>query len=648
MIVWDDEEIIIEGGREIACRGPPSVHHSEKTAAPRGEPMRVVAGFVVLVFAARCHVAEAPALAQNSPPAARSWKRAYTHRGAAPARGRSGAVAATAAALHCSDIGPLKRYRFIDGLDNCMQLMSASDIAALGDPFAVNVLAKGIGNASKWPATVESIVSLVTAVPNFGANQQSYMLGEGSQIPTTIAPRDAGRNLRYVITWGAGSAPTIFLSAAPSGTHPGRPPLFLQVIGYDQQKNLFNYYEFVSNPGQPTRSWALAANSDNARNPQTTGRGCMACHINGALNMKELVPPWNNWQSAAASISQNNIPAAVANDPLYIHLSGAEILQRNFQSRQSSYSQGLAAMSISGGTIKGVPALLRRLITTTTVNFTATPRTPTDTVQIPSDFFLAQAAFGTGQINLAFSTPAQFTVPATAYNTFIADQKFALQQLDAQGKVVYQQPGANFSALFVPAMAFEDVAMIQQLINQKAIDANFAASVLLVDFPNPIFSAARESLMKYANQISTAQQLGSGSNPAGIPAKFIALVQAAAKSQPACDPAKLLQCTPEQQFLFYAGRSDWKQRAQNQVNPYFAAVTQRLGTAAGVNDYLTLWASRQAQFAAAPGAGNLDEFSLLLPCNTLPLGTCKRMNADGTISDDPLSPCAAQTCASSP
>jgi hypothetical protein len=621
--------------------------------------MRIVLAVVVLSLAGGCCVPETDSLAQGRTGTAQrqAWKRANNHR-AARSRGSAKATAAAAApSPQCSDIAPLKLYRFIEPLDACMQLMSPADVAALGDPFAVNILAKGIGDPSKWPVTVETVVSLVAAVPNFAANQQSYMLGEGSQITTAIAPRDASRNLRYVVSWGANTAPTIFLSAAPSGTHPGQPPSFLQVIGYDQGRNVFNYYEFVSNPGQPTKSWALAGSSGNARDPQTAGRGCMACHINGALNMKELVPPWNNWQSSQASISQNNIPALVAADPLYVHLSGAEILQRNFQSLQSAYSQGLVAASINKGAISNVPSLLQRLITTTTVNFTATPLAPSATIQIPSNFFLAQDAFGTGQINLGFTT-STLTIPTAAYNTFVTDNKFSLQQVTNTGKVAYQQAGGNVSRLFVPAAAFEDVAMIQQLINQKVIDANFAASVLLVDFPNPIFSAPRTSLMKYAKLIAAGQQLGSGTNPKTVPAQFIALVQAAASAQPVCDTKALLRCTAEQQFLFYAGQSDWKQRAQAQVNPYFAAVAARLGTTAGVNDYLTLWASRQAQFAGALsppddagnqiGIGNLDEFSLLLPCNSLPLNTCKRMNADGTISDDPQSTCAAQPCVPSP
>lgn len=585
-------------------------------------------------------VAESPGVRASTA----AWKRSYPHR-AGPLRG---GLEAREAAPSCPDIAPLLLYRFVDGVDSCMQAMSAAEIAALTDPFAVNVLAKGQGKAAAWPNTVEAIVALVAAIPNFAANQRSYLLGEGGQITTAVAPRDAERNLRYVVSWGSNATPTVFLSAAPTGTHPGQPAGFLQVIGYDAQHNRFNYYEYIANPGQATRSWAFAGNSDNARVAQTAGRGCMQCHINGALNMKELTTPWNNWNSPAATISAGNIPQAVADDPLYVQATGADRFQTSFQSLQTRYSQGLVSLSIRNGVISNVPDLLRRLITTTTVNFVATPRAVTDTVQVPSDFFLNQSAFGTSQINLAFAAPPSFTLTTTRYTAFLSGNGFALQQLDANNQVLYQQPGGNFFALFTPGPAFEDVAVLQQLVNLKVIDANFAAAVLLVDFPNPVFSATRSSLMKYAQQISTAKTLTTGDNAQGVPAQFIALVKAAAATQPACDTTALLACTAEQQFLYYAGQSDWKTRATGQVNPYFAAVAQRLGTDAGTRDYLTLWASRQAQFAAAPGVGNLDEFSLLLPCNTLALKSCKRMNADGSIADDPLSRCAAQTCAATP
>jgi len=558
----------------------------------------------------------------------------------------------TVTAANCPDAQPYNAYQFIEGVDPCLQLLSAADLAQLQDPFAVNVLQKGVGQPDLWPSSVEQLVSRVSAVPGFAANQKSYLVGEGGQITASVVSRDASRNLRYIITWGASSSPSVFLSAAPTGTHPDSPAPFLQVIGYDQSKNVFNYYQYVPNEGQPTRTWTWAGDSTWSRNARSAGRGCFGCHINGALNMKELIPPWNNWGSPDATISVGNIPAAVAQDPLYTALSGADVLQTNFQGLQSHYEQGFVASSIKNGTINNIPALLNRLINTTTINFQSSSSKPFDTtdVLVPPDFFIFHSALTMPQINLSLAIPA-LTITRSIHDAFLFQHKFALQQLSGGGsKLVYQQPGTNFFALFVPTPAFEDMIAIRELINQNVIDANFAASVLLVDFPNPVFSALRSSLIKYAQQIQTAQVLVSGSsNLNGVPAQFITLVTGAAKSQPPCNSATLASCTPEQQFLNFADQADWQQRAKDQIDPYLGAIGQRIGTSTGANEYMTMSVSRQSQFANAPGIGNLNEFSLLLPCNDLTLGRCKRMNVDGSTSDDRQWPfaCSVQICISS-
>jgi hypothetical protein len=564
------------------------------------------------------------------------------------------AAGATITAANCTDAQPYSAYRFIAGVDPCLQSLSAADLAQLQDPFAVNVLQKGVGQPDLWPSSVEKIVSLVSAVAEF--NQQSYMLGEGSQITANVASRDASRDLRYVITWGPGSSPSVFLSAAPTGTHPGLPARFLQVIGYDQKKNVFNYYQYVSNDDVATlgegatRTWVWSGDSTWSRSRLSAGQGCFSCHINGALNMKELVTPWNNWNSPRVSISAGNIPAAVATDPLYAGLNGADALQANFQGLQSHYTQLLIASLIKNGTISDVPALLNRLINTTTVNFlssTAKPVEPTTDVQVPADFFIFHSALTMPQINLSYTVPA-LTITRSMHDAYVSQHKFALQQISGDdGTLVYQEPGTNYFAFFVPVPAFEDTVAIRELINQKVIDANFAASVLLVDFPNPVFSAQRTSLMKYAEQIPTAKVLASGSpNANGVPAQFIALVTAAANSQPPCNASALASCTSEQQFLHFAGQSNWQQLALDQINPYVAAIGQRIGTEDGATDYLAMSVSRQSQFGNAPGIRNLNEFSLLFPCSNLNFTACKRMNVSGATGVDPLWPsaCSAKLC----
>jgi hypothetical protein len=235
----------------------------------------------------------------------------------------------------------------------------------------------------------------------------------------------------------------------------------------------------------------------------------------------------------------------VATDPLYATLAGAFALQINFQSLQSRYTRGLVEASILNGTISNVPALLNRLINTTTVNFESDDPSAHDAtlVGVPKDFFIFFSALTMQQISLAFTVP-ELNITRSMHDAFVAQHKFTLQKINSH--FVYQQPGTTFFTFFVPVPAYEDQIAIQQLIDQQVIDANFAASVLLVDFPNPLFSAQRSSLMKYANQISTAQVLASGSpNPNSVPAQFTALVAAAAQSQPSCNPSALANCTPE-------------------------------------------------------------------------------------------------------
>lgn len=544
-------------------------------------------------------------------------------------------TAMVAAAATCPDVTPPTVYRFIEGIDPCPVPMDADALATLRDPFALSVLHADSQTPPNAPDSIEAVIKAVDGDLAFEV-MKSYMLGEGSQIPVSFAPRDASRNLRYVLTWGTAASPTVFLSAAPAGTHPGQPAPFLQVIGYDAKSNLFNFYQFLgSDSAHGTRAWMWSGDSLTAHDTRLSGGACQLCHINGALNMKELTPPWNNWQSPQATISSRNIPQAVALDRLYSNLSGADMFQNVFQNLQSQFIQRLVAAKVKKSAISDVPALLKRLIGTTTVNFAAVPPDPNSggDLAVPQDFFLHFSALTMPQIGLSFAWP-NLSIAQTSHDSFVSDHGFALQQADG-ATLVYAQSGTTFFPLFVPVPAFEDRVAIQELIDQRLIDAQFATAVLMVDFPNPVFSARRGTLMKHAEKIQRATVLTpNAENPSGIPAQFVALASEAATHQPKCDPTALLQCTPEQQFLFYAKADDWKTQAQQAIAAYGKRVEARIANPQGIKDYMTLVVSRQAQFSAAPIISNLDEFTLLLPCNDIQLPACKHMNADGTVVDD--------------
>jgi hypothetical protein len=564
---------------------------------------------------------------------------------AAPSQGPSVvSEAATPRVTNCPPLNTSTIYRFIDGIDPCPLPMERSTLSMLADPFARQVLKTGSNSPPSSPNSIEQLRDILEANPDL-AQVRSFMVGEGSQIPNTIANRDASRNLRYVLSWGA--EPSVFLSAVPSGTHPGKPAPFLQVIGYDSNRNLFNFYQLLGNDDAPEiRTWMWSGDSTTAHDPRLSGGACQLCHINGALNMKELASPWNNWQSPKASIRGDNIPVGVANDPLFQQLSGADALQTVFQGLQTKYTNGLVAASIKNDKIVGVPALLRRLITNSTVSFAAVPPEEISNgyMTVPPDFFMWTAL---SSPSLGLSTLPDLAVPVRQHTDFIKTHGYALQQTDGK-ELFYQQAGTTFFPFFVPVPAYEDQLAIQLMLDQGVIDPPFAAAVLMVDFSNPVFSAQRHSLMKYASMIDTADVIVSGSNNTnGVPAQFAALVAESAKSQPACNITELSNCTPEQQFLYFH-TNDWKKKANDAISAYGKAVSTRIATANGIDDYLTLSASRQAQFTQAPVISNLNEFSLFLPCNDLRFAACLRMNTDGTVSADLdwKQPCPANACLS--
>jgi hypothetical protein len=559
----------------------------------------------------------------------------------------------------CPAMTAKQLYRYIAGQDPCPIPLPSPEIAAeLNDPYATSVLIPNVGGAG-WPTDIAQIQQGIQQGAS-SLQQLSYLVGEGSQIPPSLTTFTlngqkviGNQDLRYVLTWGtSGSTPVIFLSALPTEVLFGTPPPFLQVISFDPQKKKYNYFQYVSTNDlgvgtDTTQTWSWAGDSSYARNPTTIGQGCFACHLNGGLNMKELTVPWNNWNAPGTTISTANIPPALAQDPIYKNLSGADTLQTNFQNAWFLQTTNWVSGSINNGTVSNVSELLRRLIETTTINFQASQiksASQTD-VTVPPDFFLNNSVFrgntsmGYGSaINLNYSIPT-LTISWANYNAFVQNHKFALvNQAKLDGPPDYSQPGATSFAFFIPGPAFEDLLAIKRLITQSIISTQFAGAVLMVDFQNPIFSPTRSSLMQYAQKISTGKNDGKD-----IPNQFVALVKAAVQGQTPCNPTQSSQCSAEWQFLFYWNQgSNWQTTAQTQIQHYLNSVGTRIATTAGANDYMTQSVSRGIQFSNYPLVCNLHEFTLLLP--TTDLGNVfSQMNTDGTISSQP-----AYSCSSNP
>ena len=297
----------------------------------------------------------------------RSSRNEYVRRSGAHARNlRSGGVRSrdVVVASPCPPVVAGQIYRFIDGIDSCMIPMGAGDLAKeLNDPWGALVLRKNAGGAGPWPGSVAEIVEAMAAVSASNQFQQfSYLLGEGSQIPTTIAPRTGNRDLRYVVTWGPSIAsPSVFLAPLPPGSRPAsRRRSSRSSPSTPPSRSSTITSTSAIRPSRATRARpepGVGRATPRTRGaPRTVGRGCFACHLNGGLNMKELTPPWNNWQSPQASVNEAVVPPAVAIDPLFLNLSGADKFQQAFQGRSSTWASGSSGMRSRGSRLATRPS----------------------------------------------------------------------------------------------------------------------------------------------------------------------------------------------------------------------------------------------------------------------------------------------------
>lgn len=510
----------------------------------------------------------------------------------------------------CATVETSKLYRYVEGVDRCMIELSKAEIDAnLKDPFTTSVLSTG-----QRPASVEAIVA---AMADAKLSQASYLVGEGTQVPIEVAPRDADRNLRYVVSWtDANNAPGVFLSAAPGG-HSS----FLQVIAWDAQNEVFNFYEHRAQlGGGAVKAWSWAGETKQAASAPSRGVGCFDCHHNGVTIMKELTAPWNNWQSQLAAVSPGVVPANVAGESLFTKRTGAENLESLIRGGYQTYYRAWLRANYQrqpDGTTKltEVDEMLRRLVSNTTVNFAAsqvqsrgraTSPPNAKLTGIPSNLFVWDDVLRTG-LGLTYTFPP-LEFDRADYDAFLKKYAFRLEQTGPAG---YRDPGSTWFSFFTPVPAMEDQYLILQLQNANVFDKKFAAAILLVDFANPVFSDKRASLERYAAKIETGTIDAAGKS--SVVTDFAALVKAAADKQPPCtgEPAS---CTAEQQFLStWNLDGDWLAKSSKRVQEHLD--THVAG--ASLEAVMSLAQARRDAFTKAPLISNLDEFSLLLPVNTL-------------------------------
>ncbi|MFC5249198.1 hypothetical protein [Streptomyces nigrescens] len=488
-------------------------------------------------------------------------------------------------------------HRLVSGVEERPREVSQEELDALGDPMATLCFQRHI-----FPMAVQD---LLDQLPGAVDQPKVYLVSESGTIPQADAPH-LRRDIRFALTYAVRGTEADLLISTGANSDPRT--TFLQVAAWDDRNKVFNYYMRI------TPAWIWTGNSWDALAAASRGRGCFDSHVNGSVVMKELKQPWINWQSQSAAIQlPDNDP--LRDNPLYRRVIGAENLETTVRAQINRWTAARLEKVTAGGIVQHPDHLLRQLFTTTTVNLTSTAtqsvgiRPGDEPLRLPMGFWMNNDAL-LDDLGLEVEAPVPATTTAL-YAQSLATFGFRLEEKAGN----FSRPGDTFFAFVVPEAALEDNAVVREMGERGLISPKFAACALMVDFPNPVFSADRARLMRYVPTTATAaDSLGD---------RVAQQILAAAGTLPAD--------SPEARFAAHWNLPDatWRDDFCERLTAYLKKVQERITTREGFDDYVRLAESRRRQFKAM----KLHEFELTLPVTDIPATAATlRMNEDATVT----------------
>jgi hypothetical protein len=505
-------------------------------------------------------------------------------------------------------------HRFILGSDDRPHKLSPQEATQqLGDRFARLLLLNGV-----FPRNAGQVLNEIEqAVPSGDPllTRQFFLVGEGSH----IAPGSgvAGkRPLRFLATVGKGpDGPDIMLSAF----NPDHDTV--ELMAWDLEVGGFNYYRTVG----ASSAWVFAGNSRHALTAPTRDNGPFESHKSGHFLMKELKFPWVHWDSPAARIDDQVLDEEGWLDhPWVVNRAprGAETLENGVAIPAiRRWTRARLEALVSGDSEETPRRVLEQVLTTLTVNLASSSTSSAaavsgedSEVDLPETFFVDSDALS-GVLGLV-SPPRPF-VPSTVYAESLGTFDVHLTD-DAQ----FERPGDTHFAFVVPERAFEDTNTLDEAIKQRILSRRLAGCLLMVDFPNPIFSEKRQRLLEHVPDIAFEETDDFSQDVAD------AIRSSAAATQPG---------TAEHEF---AQRWDAGENFEAPFNAllqdYYTAFTERLATQEGFDDYMRLAESRRNVVRGTPPDFDdrmpIAEFPLLFSRTNIPPRE-RIMLADGTVEE---------------
>ncbi len=515
-------------------------------------------------------------------------------------------------------------FRFVIGEDERPVPLDAAAIdSEFGDRFAELVLKQ-----ERLPRTAEAVLAAITAAAPPGDPlllHRFFLVGEDSQLLRKEGETEVPRSLRFLVACGHGAdGPDIIMSAfnSAAGT--------VELIAWDHRAGGFNFYRTVDQ----STAWAFAGNSRHALTAPTRDNGPFESHKAGHFLMKELRVPWVHWHSPKARVVPAILDdARLADHPWISQLDGGGAYTFEDDVAKPAIRRWTRARveALVGGRARETPRrILEQLLDTPTVNLitstteSSAARSGAATeLRLPETFFVDAAAL---EMVSAVRQPGEPPLPddAPALAALAPPAVGAAIYLDALDRFGFRlQHSAGFSrqgdthfAFPVPERAFEDVDTLRQAIERGVLTRRLVAAFLMVDFPNPVFSPRRRSLLDHVPDEPFA----------GDPEGFAERVAEEIRRTPAASNER----SPEHEFLArWDVAEPFFEAYDALLNPYYQAIDDRLTTQAGFDAFVLLAESRRQRTRKMPIAA---EFSLLFPTTDIPAAD-RRMTADARVEE---------------
>ncbi len=502
---------------------------------------------------------------------------------------------------------PESLHRFVVGADDQPVALDQAAVAALGDPFARLLLSQGV-----FPSTPAQLFDELDRALGEGdplAVQRTFVVGEGSQLPPDT--EEAGMR-SFLVTRGEGTdGPDLILSASGPGAG------FIEVMAWDQTAKGFNFYQ-TRGGGSP---WLLAGNSADALRPGSARHGPFESHPSGNFLMKELRFPWVHWLSSAAAIRADVVEEELANHPWFVGASGAQELEvGGAMPAIERWTRARLEVAVApDGTVAAPRQILESFLDTPTVNLVSSRIQTSQIVSgavaefdVPHAFFVNTECLN-GILGLPAIEPDQVNAASADYMRVLTDHEVALRMRD--GRAVAGPPQDTHFAFVVAEPAFEDIVTVRGAIGMGLVSMRLAACLLMVDFPNPVFSPRRAALLDHVP--ASAKIEGGQSSFSEDFANAIRATPEAAETG-----------TPQQEFsqLWDAGE-DWPAAFAGPLTDYYAQVAAKLSDAGGLEQVFRLAESRRNRVRDMP----ISEHPLLFATPDPPIDDDLRMLATGEI-----------------